>query len=98
VVCALKRLQPVSHEVCHHIVTHGPPIASKFFKLDSEKLAAAKAEFKQLEKDNIIQRSTSPWSNLLHIVKKADGSWHPCRDFRRLNLQQSWTSTHCPTC
>ncbi len=64
----------------------GPPIASKFRKLDGEKLAAAKAEFKQLEEEDIIQRSTSPWSSPLHMVRKADGSWRPCRDFRWLNL------------
>ncbi len=75
VVCASKQLPPViSHDVVHHIVTHGPPIASKFRKLDGEKLAAAKAEFKQLEEDDIIQRSTSPWSSPLHMVRKADGS------------------------
>ncbi len=71
----MKRLPPVSHDVVHHIVTHGPPIASKFRKLDGEKLAAAKAEFKQLEEDHIIQRSTSPWSSPLHMVRKADGSY-----------------------
>ncbi len=60
VVCASKRLPSVSHDVVHHIVTHGPPIASKFRKLDGKKLAAPKAEFKQLEEDDIIQRSTSP--------------------------------------
>jgi hypothetical protein len=69
VVCALKQLPPVSHDVVHHIVTHGLPIASKFHKLDGEKLAAAKAEFKQLEEDDIIQFSTSPWSSPLHMVR-----------------------------
>jgi hypothetical protein len=64
----------VSHDVVHHTVTHGPPIASKFRKLDGEKLVAAKAEFKQLEEDNIIEHY------------KADGSWRLCEDFRRLNL------------
>ncbi len=86
VVCASKRLPPVSHDVVHHIVTLGPPIASKFQKLDGKKLAAAKAEFKQLEEDDIIQRSKSPWSSPRHMVRKADGSWQPCRDLRRLNL------------
>ncbi len=77
---------PVSHDMVHHIVTHGPPIASKFWKLDGEKLVATKAEFKQLEEDNIIQLSTSPWSSPLHMVRKADWSWRPCGDIQRLNL------------
>ncbi len=47
---------------------------------------AAKAEFKQLEEDDIIQCSTSPWSSPLHMVRKADESWRPCGDFSRLNL------------
>ncbi len=67
VVNASKRLPAVSHDVVHHIVTTGPPIAAKFHRLDGEKLAAAKAEFKQLQEDGIIQRSLSPWSSPLHI-------------------------------
>ncbi len=64
----------------------GPPIASRFRRLDAEKAAAAKAEFLQLEKDGIVRRSDSPWSSPLDKVRKAYGSWRPCGDFRRLKM------------
>ncbi len=39
-----------------------------------------------MEKDRIVRRSNSPWSSLLHKVRKPDGSWQPCGDYRLLNL------------
>ncbi len=50
-VCPSKALPPVGTDVEYHINISGPPIASRFRRLDAEKLAAAKAEFLQLEKD-----------------------------------------------
>jgi hypothetical protein len=71
-----KRLPPVTkHNVELHIqVKDGPPITAKFRRLDAEKLAAAKAEFDQLERDSINRRSDSPWASPLHMVQKPDGS------------------------
>jgi hypothetical protein len=47
------------------MMTSGPPISSKFCSLDEEKLRGAKIEFEQLEKEDVVRRSDSPWALLL---------------------------------
>jgi hypothetical protein len=83
---SMRPLRKPSGDVEHHIVTRGPPLACRFRRLDGEKLAAAKKEFLQMERDGIVRRSNSPWSSPFHMVRKPDGSWRPRGDYRRLNL------------
>ena len=49
-----------------------------------------------MERQGIVRRSDSSWASPLHMVRKADGSWRPCGDFRRLNLQTKPDLYTCP--
>ena len=95
-------LEP-KHAVRHVIETTVQPIRAKARPLPLEKLAAAKAKFANMFHLGIVQRSNSPWSSPLHVVRRTRGVAHAENIYVRMPLPYPidtpchWWQTLAPT-
>ena len=46
---------------------------------------AVKGEVEKMFQQEVIQPGSSPWSSPIVMVKKKDGAWRFCIDFRKVN-------------
>ena len=71
--------------VQHAIHTEGHPIRQPVCRQPKALQDVINTEVQQMLQDGIIQPSFSPWSSPVVMVKKKDGSWRFCVDYRKLN-------------
>ena len=61
------------------------PFKERIRRCSPAESAAQIAEVKKMLECDVIERSNSPWASNVVMVKKKDGSWRFCTDWRRLN-------------
>lgn len=74
-------------EVVQHRIHTGnvPPIRERFRPLPPMMYQEMKALLADMLNKGVISESASPWAAPVVMVKKKDGSWRFCVDYRKLN-------------
>ena len=71
--------------VKHEIHTSGHPIRQPVRRQPRALQDTIDNEVQQMLQRGVVQPSFSPWSSPVVMVKKKDGSWRFCVDYRKLN-------------
>ena len=82
--------------VKHTIPTTGPPIRQPMRRLPEALKETVQTEVQHMLESNIIRPSASPWSSPVVMVRKKDGTWRFCIDYRKLNVATHWDAYPLP--
>lgn len=69
----------------HEIRTQSPPIKQRHYPLSPALQAHVNQELEKMLADDIIEPSNSPWASPIVLVKKSDGSYRFCVNYKKLN-------------
>ncbi|UYV75954.1 K02A2.6-like [Cordylochernes scorpioides] len=82
----MKNANKVQNRVKHRIHTGDHhPIKQRPYRVSKREREIMQKEVDTMLERKVIQPSESPWSAPVVLVKKKDGTWRFCVDFRRLN-------------
>ena len=76
------------------------PISIPSYRMDPAELRELKAQLQELLSKGFIRPSASPWGAPVLFVKKKDGSFRMCIDYRQLNkvtIKNKGIGCHEPT-
>ncbi|XP_066937358.1 uncharacterized protein [Macrobrachium rosenbergii] len=76
------RTNILSHDVD---VGGASPVKQSPYRLNPVKMDLVSKEIEYMLKHDLIQPSVSPWSSPIVLVKKADGKFRMCVDYRKVN-------------
>jgi hypothetical protein len=79
------QLPPARH-IDHAIplLSNAEPVNQRTYRLPHHQKNAMEALIQQLLQNSMIRPSVSPYSSLVILVKKKDGTWRLCVDYRNL--------------
>nr|GEX77198.1 putative reverse transcriptase domain-containing protein [Tanacetum cinerariifolium] len=78
-------LPPQQVEFKIELIPDATPVARAPYHLAPSKLKELSDQLKELSEKGFIRPSSSPWGALVLFVKKKDGSFRMCIDYRELN-------------
>ncbi|GKD70894.1 hypothetical protein Tco_1324984 [Tanacetum coccineum] len=82
----LSGLRPVREiEFRIKLVLGAMPVAKSPYRLTPSELEELSSQFKELQDKGFIRPSSSPWGAPILFVKKKDGSFRMCIDYKELN-------------
>ncbi|GKB61331.1 hypothetical protein Tco_0917517 [Tanacetum coccineum] len=82
----LSRLPPLQEiKFLIELIPRAVPIMKSLYRLAPSKLEELLGQLKELQNKGFIRPSSSPWGALVLFVKKKDGSFRTCIDYRELN-------------
>ncbi|KYO34810.1 hypothetical protein Y1Q_0009657 [Alligator mississippiensis] len=79
--------EPGKTNLAVHMIDTGShrPILSRPYAVNAKVMEEIKWELAEMRELGVIQPSTSPWSSLVVLIRKQDGTIRFCVDYRKLN-------------